>query len=156
MLRFARLIGPGVDTALTRYLTLPVIPTVMGYDGRLQFTHEDDALAVLRRCTLETVPGTYNIAGDGVLMLAQAIARLGRVKAPIPAPLMLAAQEIGGRFGLVDFSSDLVEYLKYGRAMDTTRMRTHLGFEPKFRTVDAFQSFADHHRHPNALSEYSR
>ena len=33
---------------LTRYFALPVVPTVLGFDPRLQFVHEDDALEVLR------------------------------------------------------------------------------------------------------------
>jgi hypothetical protein len=34
-----------VDTVLSRYFSLPVVPTVPGYDGRLQLLHEQDALA---------------------------------------------------------------------------------------------------------------
>jgi hypothetical protein len=32
-------------------LVTPVVPTVLGYDGRLQLLHEQDALAVLERTT---------------------------------------------------------------------------------------------------------
>src|SRR6476646_591666 len=51
VLRFANIIGPRLDTVLTRYFSLPVVPTVLGYDGRLQLLHEQDALAVLERAT---------------------------------------------------------------------------------------------------------
>ena len=53
-----------------------MLPTVFGYDPRLQFVHEDDVIDVLRhrrararRGTLNS--GTFNIAGDGVLLLSQ-------------------------------------------------------------------------------------
>ena len=45
VLRFANIIGSRVDTVLSRYFSLPVVPTVPGYDGRLQLLHEQDALA---------------------------------------------------------------------------------------------------------------
>src|SRR4051812_45772327 len=48
MLRAANVIGPNVLSPLTSYLRLPVVPTVLGFDPRLQFLHERDLLAVLR------------------------------------------------------------------------------------------------------------
>jgi UDP-glucose 4-epimerase len=47
VLRFANFIGPRIDTVFTRYFALPVVPTVLGYDARVQLLHEEDALAVL-------------------------------------------------------------------------------------------------------------
>jgi len=146
MLRFANIMGPGMDTPLTRYFSLPVVPTVFGFDSRLQFTHEDDAVAALMRCTMESYPGTFNIAGDGVLMLSQAIARAGRLDAPLPRALASVAREVGRRFGLLDFSAEQIEFLKYGRGLDTTKMRTVLGFEPRYSTSETFNAFVERHR----------
>ena len=145
MLRFANILGPGMNTPLSRYFALPVVPTVFGFDGRLQFAHERDALEVLLRCTTEDHPGTFNIAGDGVLMLSQAIARAGRINTPLPSPLTFVAREVGRRFGMLDFSSEQVEYLKYGRGIDTTKMRQVLGFEPRYTTQQTFDSFVERH-----------
>ena len=106
MLRFANILGPEMDTPLTRYFALPVVPTVFGFDGRLQFAHEVDALAVLLQCTTEDHPGIFNIAGDGVLMLSQAISRAGRINTPLLTPFASVAREVGRRFGLLDFSTE--------------------------------------------------
>ena len=86
MLRFANFMGPGVDSPLTRYFTQPVLPTVLGFDPRLQFVHEDDAVEVLRRMAEEDHPGTFNVAGDGVLLLSQCARRAGRPSLPLPSP----------------------------------------------------------------------
>ena len=48
VLRFANILGPTADTPLADYFALPVLPTVLGYDPRLQFVHEDDVIEVLR------------------------------------------------------------------------------------------------------------
>ena len=48
-LRFANFVGPKVKTPLTSYFSLPVVPTVLGFDPRLQFVHERDGLEVLWR-----------------------------------------------------------------------------------------------------------
>ncbi|MGN6474267.1 MAG: NAD-dependent epimerase/dehydratase family protein, partial [Mycobacteriales bacterium] len=63
LLRFANFIGPSIDTPLTRYFSLPVVPTVLGFDPRVQFVHEDDGLEVLSRAVIEDHRGTFNVAG---------------------------------------------------------------------------------------------
>jgi hypothetical protein len=74
VLRTANQVGPTVENPLTRYFALPVCPVVFGFDPRLQFLHEEDASAALLRVLLGPVAhGTYNLAGDGVVLLSQAI-----------------------------------------------------------------------------------
>lgn len=140
-LRFANFIGPTVRTPLTEYFTLPVVPTILGYDARLQFIQEDDGLAALAKATLEDHPGTFNVAGDGVLMLSQAIRRAGRVALPLAAPGLVGG--VFRRLRLADFSPEQISFLTYGRGVDTTRMREVFGFEPRYSTPEAFATFTD-------------
>lgn len=141
-LRFSNLIGPQVDTVLTRYFAMPgVVPTVLGHDSRLQMLHAEDALAVLHRAAVRDVPGVFNVAGDGVLLLSQAIRRAGRVQFPLPGPIV---QPITGLFRssrLVDFGPEQVRYLNYGRVVDTTRLKTIFGFTPRWTTRQAFDDY---------------
>ncbi len=150
MLRCANLIGPRIETTLTRYFSLPVVPTVLGFDPRLQFCHEEDALAALHHATVADVDGTFNIGGDGVLMLSQAVRRLGRPSVSVPP---IALGPIGAVFPQVryaELSTEQAAFLAYGRGIDTTRMRDHFGFEPAFSTAEAFDTFAARLR-PGAL-----
>jgi UDP-glucose 4-epimerase len=142
-LRFANFMGPTVRTPMTDYFTLPVLPVVLGHDARLQFIHEDDGLAALRLATVDDRPGTFNVAGDGVLMLSQAARQAGRPVLPLPG---LASSVVGGlmrRAKLADFSPEQIRFLTYGRGVDTTRMRRTFGFEPKHTTAQAFAAFVD-------------
>ncbi len=160
MLRCANLIGPRIETTLTRYFSLPVVPTVLGFDPRLQFCHEEDALAALHHATLADVDGTFNIGGDGVLMLSQAVRRLGRPSIAVPP---LALGPIGALFPQVryaELSSEQAAFLAHGRGIDTTRMRTQFGFEPAYTTAAAFDEFAARLRpgalNPQRLAEVER
>src|SRR6202158_2060477 len=70
ILRLANMIGPAMDTALSRYLAGPVVPTVVGHDARLQLLHEQDALGALERATMAGKAGTLHVgAAGGILML---------------------------------------------------------------------------------------
>ena len=138
VLRFTNFVGPTIDSPLTRYLSLPVVPTVLGFDPRLQLCHEDDGIEVLRRTTLEDHPGTYNVGGEGVLLLSQALRRLGRPSLPVPSPAVSAVARVLRGAGLVDFSTEQLAYLAHGRGVDTTRVRRELG--PVLRpTAEAFE-----------------
>ncbi|SDD42934.1 NAD-dependent epimerase/dehydratase family protein [Actinokineospora iranica] len=147
LIRLTNLIGPRVDTVLTRYFALPVVPTVLGYDARIQLLHSEDALAVLEQAAVRGAPGVFNAGGDGVLMLSQAIRRAGRIPLPVLRSAIPAAGRILRGARLVDFSPDHVRYLNYGRVVDTTRLRTVLGFTPRWTTRQAFDDYV----HGNAL-----
>jgi UDP-glucose 4-epimerase len=141
VLRFANIIGPRVDTVLGRYFSLPLVPTVLGYDGRLQLLHEQDALAVLERATREQLPGVFNVGGDGVLLVSQMIRRLGRIPVPIPEPAVDAVGRFLHSVALVDYEPAHTRFLNLGRVLDTTRLRSEFGFAPRWTTSQAFDDF---------------
>jgi UDP-glucose 4-epimerase len=155
LLRFANFIGPKVRTPFTEYFTLPMAPTVLGFDARLQFVHEDDGLQAVRLATVGGRPGTYNIAGDGVLTLGQAVRRAGIGEVPLPRVGAGAVGALFRRARLADFSPEQVRFLTYGRAVDTTRARRDLGYAPRFTTAQAFDDFL-RARRPGAQDAQAR
>ena len=141
-LRFANVIGPRVQTSLTSYFSMPVVPTILGFDPRLQFVHEDDLLDAMGVAVRDPRQGTFNIAGDGVLLLSQALRRARRTTVAVPRLLWPTVGRAMKPRGLADFSSESERYLSYGRGLDTRAMRRTLGFEPQYDSEAAFMSFA--------------
>ncbi len=141
ILRLANMIGPGMDTALSRYLAGPLVMTVLGHDARLQLLHEQDALGALERATMAGKSGTFNIGADGVIMMSQAVRRSGRVAVPLPNAAVWALYSLRRAGRTSDLNRDHMDWLNYGRVMDTTRMRSELGFTPKWTTIEAFDDY---------------
>jgi UDP-glucose 4-epimerase len=141
VLRFANFIGPRIDTVFTRYFALPAVPTVLGYDARVQLLHEEDALAVLERAASHEIPGTFNVAADGVILLSQAIRRAGRIAVPVPSSAVGPVSRIFRSARLVDFSPEQMRLLNFGRVVDNTRLRTQFGFSPRWTTMQAFDDY---------------
>jgi UDP-glucose 4-epimerase len=146
VLRFANILGPTADTPLASYFSLPVLPTVFGYDPRLQFVHEDDVIEALRiaaheprRSTFNS--GTFNIAGDGVLLLSQCARRLGRPMVPLLLPAVTWAGSLVRTLGMTDFSPEQIRLLTHGRVVTTDEMRRTLGFTPRYTTAETFADF---------------
>jgi len=141
MLRFTNFIGPRIDSPLVRYLGLPVVPTILGFDPRVQLLHEDDALEVLRLATVSDYAGTVNVGGGGVLLLSQMIRRAGRLALPVAAPAVQLVGRAVRRTGMVDFSPEQIRFLEFGRVVDTARLRDDFGYVPSYSTGEAFDDF---------------
>ncbi len=138
-LRMATLLGAGVDSRLARYLALPVVPRVLGFDARLQLLHPDDAVSALELVVREDLPGTFNVAAPDVVTLGQALRRMGRPTVGVPrglAPVLASTRAWRGG----DFSADQIDALTYGRVMDTSRFR-RAGWVPTRSTADALAEF---------------
>jgi UDP-glucose 4-epimerase len=143
VLRFANFIGPRIDTVLTRYFALPLVPTVLGYDARVQLLHEEDALAVLERATSEELPGVFNVAADGVMLLSQAIRRAGHIPVPMPGAAVGPVSRFFRGARIVDFSPEQMRFLNFGRVVDTARLRNQFGFTPRWTTTQAFDDYVN-------------
>ncbi|ARQ69378.1 NAD-dependent epimerase/dehydratase family protein [Streptomyces marincola] len=151
VLRCAHVLGPGADSRLAAYFRLPVLPTVLGYDPRLQFAHEDDVLDVLARAVREPGgpdaidPGVYNVAGDGVLLLSQAARRLGRPTLPVARPFAPWVGSAFGALGLRGVSAEQLTSLVHGRVVRTARLREAMGGPLAYTTAETFAAFAAVH-----------
>jgi UDP-glucose 4-epimerase len=149
VLRFANFIGPRIDTALTRYFSLPIVPTVLGYDARMQLVHSEDALAVLELAIRRDMPGVFNVGAPGILLLSQAIRRAGRVQVSLPSGVVGPVSGLIRGARLVDMTPDQMRFLNFGRVVDTKRLRETFGFTPRWTTMQAFDDFVHgHNLHP--------
>jgi len=141
ILRLANMIGPAMDTAMSRYLAGPVVPTAFGHDARLQLLHEQDALGALERATVAGRAGTFNIGAPGVIMMSQAIRRAGRVRLPVPREALSVIDSLRRAASHSELDREQLNYLSYGRVMDTTRMANDLVYIPKWSTMEAFDDY---------------
>jgi UDP-glucose 4-epimerase len=141
VLRMANILGPTIDNALARYLGMPLVPTSLGFDPRLQLLHEDDAVEALRLATVSHRPGVVNVAADGVVSLAQLLRRIGRVRVPVPASALGVVGALVRNSGALDVTAEESRYLNFGRVVDTTRLRTEFGYDPRYSTADTVEAF---------------
>jgi UDP-glucose 4-epimerase len=101
----------------------------------------------------EEHPGVYNVSGDGVVLLSQALRLIGRPSVPILLPLVQPIAAALRRFGVVDFATDQLRFLLFGRVADNERLKTLFGYEPEYSTKDALLDFARGRRVTRLVSE---
>ncbi|HEV7464732.1 MAG TPA: NAD-dependent dehydratase, partial [Candidatus Dormibacteraeota bacterium] len=153
VLRFTNVLGPLLQTTFQAYFGLPAVPTVLGFDPRLQFLHEEDAVEALYRATVENHPGAYNVSGPGVVILSQAARILGRRCLPVIPPVggNLAALALK-RVGLLDWPPHLLRLIQYGRVVDIARLRERFGWEPRRSSCEVLHDYARGRRRVDAAA----
>ncbi|MDQ2851672.1 MAG: NAD-dependent epimerase/dehydratase family protein [Allobranchiibius sp.] len=139
VMRMANVIGPRLRTTFSDLFRLPVIPTPLGFDGRFQVLHLDDAIGAIRVATVgKGFTGVVNIAGDGVLTIHQAARIARRPTLPVLAQAGPIVSQLTARTHVGTFDAGQMDLLKFGRGMDTRAMRTTFGFSPSRTTREAF------------------
>lgn len=142
-LRMAPWLSPHFTTVLGQYFANPVLPVPMGFDARLQLLHPDDAFSVIAEAATADHPGTFNVAGEGILMLSQAARILGKPPLPLPPVGFGSVLRRAAAFMGSDVSPGVHRLLTYGRILDTTALREVFGYTPRHTTRETFDWYAE-------------
>ena len=142
VLRFANGLGPELHTAHHQLLRLPAVPCILGFDPRYQFVHEDDIVSVLEHAVTHDLPGVYNVAGDGVLVLSEIASLLGKPLAPVLPPWGTGLAAAGLRLAGLRIPDEVVQQLRYGRGLDNRKLKA-AGVTLRYTTREAVQRFAE-------------
>src|SRR3954447_3423451 len=141
-LRFCNGLGPDLRTSHTALLGLPAVPGILGFDPRYQFIYEDDIVGALRHAVVSDLPGIYNAAPDGVLILSEVASLLGKPYLPLLPPwgTSLASSALG--LAGLRIPEEVRRQLRYGRGLDNRRLK-QAGYRFQLTSREAVQAFAE-------------
>lgn len=146
VLRTAPLLGPGVRSLVSRYLALPAVPTVLGFNPLIQLLHVEDAiesyLLAIRRIEENGASAVYNVASSRILPLLAAIRIAGRRNVPLPGFAAGAMLDALFQAGAAIAPGAHLDYLRYLCVADCGRAASELGFVARHSTKDAVTAFA--------------
>jgi UDP-glucose 4-epimerase len=141
LLRFSNVLGPDIVTPASKALELPAVPSLFGFDPRLQFVHEEDVVRSILFVLDHEVPGIYNVAGDGLLPWSEVAAICAKPVLPLPSFGTGILASPLRRLG-VDLPPELLALLKYGRGVDNRRFK-RAGFEYQYTSAGTVQAFVE-------------
>jgi UDP-glucose 4-epimerase len=157
VLRFANVLGPSVRTSHVGLFSLPAVPMILGFDPRYQVVHEDDVAHALEHAVVQEAPGTFNVAGDGVLALTAIAGLLGKPYLPLLPPFGTGLAASGLRRLGLRIPAEMLNQLRFGRGVDNRRYKA-AGFVYQYTSRETVLKLAEHLRlHPivrNAREPY--
>jgi UDP-glucose 4-epimerase len=141
LLRFSNVLGPDLETPISRALALPAVPSVWGFDPRLQFVHEDDVIRAILFVLERQLPGIYNVAGDGLLPWSEVAKIAGKRTFPL-TPLATGLTTWPLRRLGVPLPEELLDLLKFGRGVDNRRLK-RAGFDYEYTSAGTVEAFVE-------------
>lgn len=165
VLRFANIIGPTVNSPLTRFLRMHPPLVLFGFDPLMQVIHEDDVVGAFTSALLNDFFDVYNIAAEGVLSIGKILGLVGRIPVPIIHPFAYWStgllRSVGGR--PQNFYPIEPDYLRYSLVTDLKRMHEEMQFSPNYTAEESLREFAGHLRlkkykpeHPDLVYDEER
>lgn len=142
VLRPAALVGPGIDTVVTRHFEAPRLLTVKGCAPRWQFCHVDDLMTALELAALGTVSGAVAVGCDGWLEQEQVEEISGLRRLELPAGLTFGTAQRLHRLGITPTPAADLHYVVYPWVIECAALRA-AGWKPAWTNDAAFRQLLD-------------
>jgi UDP-glucose 4-epimerase len=144
ILRFSSIVGPDVDTPMTRFLREPLTPILLGFDPMMQVIHEQDVTGALLHAVLHDAPGVFNIAAEGLLPLSRLMGLAGKLPVPVFHLFAYWGTIMLGGSGLrvTRYVPIELDYIRYPWVGDLAKMHEDLQFTPQYTAEEALREFA--------------
>jgi hypothetical protein len=133
---------------MTRFLSTPATPRLLGFDPMLQVIHEDDVIGALAYAVTHDAPGVYNVAAEEPMPLSRLTALADKVAMPIFHLAVYWGNPLLSGVGVPVKQLWPIEpdYLRFGWVGDLARMRSVFSFTPQYTGPEAVRAFTARQR----------
>ncbi|REE98770.1 NAD-dependent epimerase/dehydratase family protein [Thermomonospora umbrina] len=149
VVRPAALVGPGVDTVVTRHFEAPRLLAVKGRSPCWQFCHIEDLAAALEQVVVGQVgqvggvvgqrtPTVVGVGCDGWLELEEVEEITGKRRFELPAALTFGTAQRLHRLGLTPAPATDLHYVAYPWVVDCVTLRA-AGWKPVYDNASALR-----------------
>lgn len=144
VLRSCIVLGYGADNALTQAFFRPWLLGVLDNNPVLQFVYDDDLARVMSIIIQREIPGTFNVAGDGVVYYREMAKIIKSKLINLPAFLAYPIARLSWELHLQrDATSVGLDLVRWPILMSTGKLRKATGYRFWHTALDALTAFAN-------------
>lgn len=140
------ILGHDTRNQITDLFDRPIIMGLRGAATPFVFIWDHDVVQCLRRGIFTDATGVFNLAGDGVLTLAEIAERMGKRFVAVPVPAVRFALGLLRRLGLTQYGPEQVDFLRYRPVLSNRRLKDEFGYTPEKTSSEAFDEFLEGRR----------
>jgi nucleoside-diphosphate-sugar epimerase len=129
VVRPAAVVGPDIDTLVTRHFDASRLLTVKGTSPRWQFCHTDDLASALELAVTGEITGSFAVGCDGWLEQDEVEEISGLRRIELPASLTMRTAQQLYRIGITPAPVKDLQYLVYPWVVDCRALR-EAGWRP--------------------------
>jgi len=138
------ILGSSVQNQITALFDGRVILGIRGSETPFVFIWDQDVVGCLIEAVRGGPAGIYNLAGDGVMTLAEIAEVIGKRVVSLPAWLIRGVLGVLHPLGLVQYGPEQVDFLRYRPVLSNQRLRNEFGYKLRMSSREAFDFFWAH------------
>ena len=135
------ILGTNVANQITAIFERPVILGVSGSATPFVFIWDHDVVACLIKGLREGRQGIFNLAGDGVMTLAEIARSIGKPYVEIPAWLLGGVLSVLKTLGIGPYGPEQVDFLRYRPVLSNDALKRDFGYRPEKSSREAFDYY---------------
>lgn len=141
LLRPGTILGASTDNQITALFRKPVILGLRESPTPFVFVWDEDVAEIIVSGVERCVTGTFNVAGDGVMTLADIAAAEGRRLVRLPSSAVRHALAVGSRLGRTRYGPEQVDFLRHRPVLDNTRLRRAFPGLPRLTSRETYEFY---------------
>jgi UDP-glucose 4-epimerase len=141
ILRPGTILGASTNNQITDLFQKKMILGVQGSQSPFVFIWDMDVVDIIVKGILEQRTGTYNLAGDGVMGLAEIAAILKKPFLPLPVWLLRSALFLLKKCGFTQYGPEQVNFLRYRPVLGNRRLKEEFGYTPRKSSRQVFEHY---------------
>ncbi len=143
ILRCCMVMGPEGGSRVTQGFDQPALLKIAGADPPLQFIHNVDLARILAMLSTNPRPGTFNLAGKGVLRYSEVANIMGKRLVPLPSSFAYPVVDATWKFGAQKESTSIgLNFIRYPVIMATGKLRQTTGYKFRYTAREAVTAYA--------------
>jgi UDP-glucose 4-epimerase len=132
--------GPSVDNYLLRLWTRQPFQADFGLpDPGIQFVHEDDVVSALVTLLEGRFGGAFNVAGDGVMGVAECASLIGLPRRRVPLGVMRRFASLMWRLRASEAPPGSLEFAMHPWIVSNEKLKRETGWEPRYTSRETFE-----------------
>jgi UDP-glucose 4-epimerase len=135
------ILGATTSNQITDLFERSFVMGLRGADVPFVFIWDQDVVRCIVKGILDRASGIFNLAGDGVLTLAEIAAALDKPYVRLPVWLVRSALAALKVAGLTQYGPEQVDFLRYRPVLDNTLLKTEFGYTPALTTARVFDLY---------------
>ena len=136
-------LGPTTNNQITAMFERPVVLGLSGTSTPFSLIADSDVVAALVQAVRHPKPGTYNLAGDGVLSLREIAALNRKVYVSIPPGPLKFLLWLLKSLGVTKLGPGAVKFVQYRPVLSNDKLKSEFGFTPHYDARKVFERYRD-------------
>jgi UDP-glucose 4-epimerase len=138
VLRVGTVLGAGLENQITALFHKPRLLALIGSESPFVFIWTRDLARILERAIADGPAGTFNVAGDGALGVADLAQALGKPVLRLPVWFIKMALGIAHPLKLSRYGPAQVRFLQYRPVLDNAALKATFGYVPELTSAEVF------------------